>query len=84
MDEASGKPRELLSLPIDQYGTRNDKKSAVELAAWLNRLRERALHNRLKVGTEIEIPGGFARYVVALSTAARPGATVRRTVKRAR
>jgi hypothetical protein len=84
MDGASVKSREMLCIPIDQYGTANSKKGALELAAWINRLRDLALHNRLDVRTEIDIPDGFARHVVALSIATRLGATVERTVVRAR
>ena len=84
IDTTSAKPREMLSIPVDQYGTANNKESALELTAWINHLRNLALQNRLDVGTEIEIPDGFAHHVIALSMPAPVGATVERTVVKMR
>ncbi len=83
-DKTSAKPREMLSIPVGQYGTASNKKGALELAAWLNQLRDLALRSRLDVKTKIEIPDGFARHIVTAPMAARPGATTGRTVVRTR
>jgi hypothetical protein len=83
-DETSAKSHEMLRFPVSQYGTVSNKKGTLELAAWINQLRELALQGRLDVKTKIEIPGGFARHIVAAPMAARHGATAGRTVVRTR
>ena len=83
-DETSAKPREMLRVSMSQYGTANNKKGALELAAWINQLRDLALQGRLDLKTKIEIPNGFARHVVPVPMAARAGPTAERTVVRTR
>ena len=78
----SGKQREILCIPADQYGTKNSEQGAGELAAWINRIRDLALQSRLDTGTQIEVPDGFARTVINMSAMASTGAKIERTVTR--
>lgn len=60
------KRREEVRIPMDQYGTKNKKDGAIELAAWLERFRDLATRNELNTAAQFDVPSGFARYVVTL------------------
>ena len=62
----SAKRREQVRIPMDQYGTKNKKDGAIELAAWLDRIRDLATRGELDTATRLDVPTGFAPYVVTL------------------
>lgn len=63
--------REVLRINADEYGAKNGQQDALDLAAWLNRLRELALDKRLSVQEPVEVPAGFiANAIIATG---RPG-----------
>jgi hypothetical protein len=67
--------REVLRIDADEYGAKNGQQDAADLAAWLNRLRDMALEERLSANERVEVPAGF----IANATVAphAPGAAKR-------
>lgn len=59
MPAGSTYQREVLRIFADEYGAKNGQQDAVDLAAWLNRLRELALDKRLAPNEPVEVPPGF-------------------------
>lgn len=71
VDETSAEPRELLRIPVGQYGTANTKKGALELTAWINQIRDLAMQGRLDAKTKIRTPDGLVSHIVASVPAER-------------
>ncbi|HEV8390540.1 MAG TPA: hypothetical protein VGQ35_11890, partial [Dongiaceae bacterium] len=58
--------REVLRIFADEYGAQNGQQDAIDLAAWFNRLRERALDKRLAPNEPVEVPPGFLANAIAM------------------
>lgn len=63
--------REVLRIDADEYGAKNGQQDALDLAAWLNRLRELALDKRLSAQESVAVPAGFIAN--AIIAPGRPG-----------
>jgi hypothetical protein len=59
MEPGAAHQREVLRIFADEYGAKDGRQDAVDLAAWLNSLRELALDRRLAPNEEVEVPEGF-------------------------
>ena len=72
MEPGNTRQREVLRIFADEYGAKNGRQDAADLAAWLNRLRELALDRRLTPAEEVEVPEGFRANVLG-AVASVPG-----------
>ncbi len=59
MAEGATHQREVLRINADEYGAKNGRQDAADLAAWLNQLRELARDKRLASDEEVAVPDGF-------------------------
>jgi hypothetical protein len=78
MQRGASHQRELIRIDADGYGAKNGHQDAADLAAWLNHLRELARDTRLSPSEIVEVPAGFARNVITVSSATL-GARAKRT-----
>ncbi len=71
MKPGSTHQREVLRILADEYGAKNAKQDAADLAAWLNRLRALALDNRLAPTEAVDVPEGFRASAITVSASPR-------------
>lgn len=59
MPRGSTYQREVLRILADEYGARSGEQDAVDLAGWLNGLRQLAIDQRLTPNAQVGVPTGF-------------------------